>query len=145
MSGEPKTGMEALIHDPAVRGPRHSNSCPHNRVPGACRECELERQLEQAKADRNRAAQQERSKYLPKLIKLHADVLALMATVEHLRKCCDFDAEGNPVACGQTLYLCTTNNPDREFMELTTNPAIQYCWFNTQEAARKAKIAKQNV
>jgi hypothetical protein len=56
---------------------------------------------------------------------------------EHLRKCCDFDKNGNPVVKGSTLHLHSkrTNGTICE-MTLPVEPARKYCWYNTIEEAQ---------
>jgi len=58
---------------------------------------------------------------------------------EHLRKCCDFDANNNPVVKGSTLHL-HSKRTDGTICEMTlpVEPARKYCWYNTIEEAQTA-------
>jgi hypothetical protein len=62
---------------------------------------------------------------------------SLELEIEYLRKCCDFDKNGNPIIKGSTLYL-HSKRTDGTICEMTlpVEHARIYCWFNTIEDAR---------
>ena len=75
--------------------------------------------------------------YLFTIDKAREEWEKLYVQIEHLRKCCDFDKNGNPVVKGSTLHL-HSKRTDGTICEMTlpVEPAKTYCWFNTKEEAQ---------
>jgi hypothetical protein len=67
---------------------------------------------------------------------LNETILKMDARINFLYKCCDFDANNNPVVKGSTMHL-HSKRTDGTICEMTlpVEPARTYCWFNTKEEA----------